>query len=114
MYFILFVGFLKLSRFTAAETCASKNKFENETAEEYYEQIWNECDRFVLLNVYLTTDDKILKNLDAAKSSEVDQLSAKFLKDGAPVIANHLFNIINRPIKLDTFPSKYKIKKTFV
>ena len=51
---------------------------------------------FVLRNVYATTVDKILKNLDNAKASGIDQVSAKFLKDGAPVIAIYLVNLINR------------------
>ena len=39
---------------------------------------------------------KILKNLYNVKASGIDQVSAEFLKDGAPVIAIHLVNIINR------------------
>ena len=53
----------------------------------------------------------IYKNLDVAKASGIDQIYAKFLKDGAPVIAIYLSNIINVSIKLDTFPSKCKIAK---
>ena len=49
---------------------------------------------------------KILKNLDVAKASGIDQISVRFLKDDAPVMAIHLANIINMSIKLDTFPSK--------
>ena len=51
----------------------------------------------------------ILKNFDVAKASRISQISAKFLKDGVPVIATHLTNIINLPIKLDTSPWKRKI-----
>ena len=76
--------------------------------EQYYKQILNECEYFVLHNIEITTVDKILKNLDVSKASGADQISAKFLKDGAPVIAIHLANI-NLSIKLDTFPSKCKI-----
>ena len=54
---------------------------------------------------------RILKNLDVAKASGIDQVSAKFLNAGAPVIATHLTNFINLSIKLDTFPSKSKIAK---
>ena len=53
----------------------------------------------------------IYKNLDVAKASGIDQIYAKFLKDGTPVIAIYLSNIINVSIKLDTFPSKCKIAK---
>ena len=50
------------------------------------------CEDIVLHNVEVTTVKKIFKNLDIAKSSRIDQVSAKFLKDGAPVIAIHLAN----------------------
>ena len=57
---------------------------------------------------------KILKNFDIAKVSGIHQISGKFLKDGAPVIAIHQANVINLSIKLDTFPSQCKKNKTFV
>ena len=41
----------------------------------------------------------------------MDQISARFIKDGAPVITIHLANIINLSIKLDTFPWQCKIAK---
>ena len=42
---------------------------------------------FVLHKVEVTAVDKILKNLNVAKASGIDQISATFLsKDGAPVI----------------------------
>ena len=52
-----------------------------------------------------------MKNLDVAKASRIGQVSVKFLKDGGPVRAIHLANIINLSIRLDTFPSQCKIVK---
>ena len=88
----------------------SKNKFGIKSTEQYYKQIRNECEDFVLHNVDVTTIDKMLKNLDAAKASGIDQISARFLKDGAPVTTCHL-SLTNLSIKLDTFPSKCKTAK---
>ena len=88
-----------------------KNKFGIKAPEEYYKQIQNECDNFLLRNVGVATLDKILKNLDVAKASGIDRISTKFLKDGGTIITIHLANIINLSIKLDTFPSKCKIVK---
>ena len=65
----------------------------------------------MLHNVKVKTIDKISKNLDIAKPSGLDQISAKFLKGGAPVIVIHLAKIRILPIKLDTFPFKCKIVK---
>ena len=50
----------------------TKNKFRIKTTKEYYKQIRNECEHFVLNNVDVTTADKILKNFDVAKASEID------------------------------------------
>ena len=67
---------------------------------------------FLLHNVDAATVDKILKNLDITKVSQIHQFSAKFLKDRGPVIAIFPANI-NLSIKLDTFPLKCKIKSLF-
>ena len=66
-----------------------KDKFGIKTTEEYYKHIRKECEYFVLRNVDVTTVAKILKNLDVAKPSGIGQISAKFLKDGVPVIAKY-------------------------
>ena len=68
------------------------------------------CEEFVLHNVEVTVG-KILKKADVTKASEIDQISAKVIRDYAPVIAIHLANIINLSIKLDAFPSQCKIAK---
>ena len=77
----------------------------------YYKYVQNEREDFVLCNIDATAVDKILKNLDVAKASGIDQIFSKFIIDGAPIIAIHLANIINVSIKLDTCPSKRKIAK---
>ena len=41
---------------------------------------------FILHNVEVTSVEKILKNLDVAKASGIVQVSAKFFKDGPPVM----------------------------
>ena len=54
----------------------------------------------VLHNVEVTS---IKKNLHVAKSSRIDQISAKSIKDSAPLIAIHLADIIYLSIKLVFF-----------
>ena len=66
---------------------------------------------FILHDVDRTSVKNILRKLDVAKASGIDQISARFLKDGAPVIATHLANIINLSIEYDTYPSQCKIEK---
>ena len=61
---------------------------------------------------YLKEDaNKILLSLDTSKAAGIDQIPAKFLRDGAEVLALPLGNIINLSIKLSTFPEECKIAK---
>lgn len=54
----------------------------------------------VLQNLEALSVEKILKELDAVKVSEIDWISVKFLKNRALVIAIHWANIIDLLIKL--------------
>ena len=65
-----------------------------------YEDVWGFCFTQFISSISCV-----------AKASGIDQISAKFLKDAAPVIVIHVASIINLSIKLDTFPSKCKIEK---
>ena len=64
---------------------------------------------FCFHNVNVASVEKILKNLDVAKASKIEQISARFFKGSAAVIAIHLANVINLPTKVDIFPSQGKI-----
>ena len=66
---------------------------------------------FVLHSITSPKVDSILQNLDIVKAAAIDQITLKFLKDGAPVIPIHIAIFINMLIKLDTFPLKYKRAK---
>ena len=46
----------------------------------------------------------ILQSLHVAKAFGIDQISAKFLEEGAQEIAIHLANTINLSKELATFP----------
>ena len=74
-----------------------KNKFGIKTTRDIKE-IRNKCEDSVLHNVHISSAEKILKNFDVTEASGIDQISARFLKDGAPVIAIHLANIIHLSI----------------
>ena len=60
-------------------------------------------------HTYLKMIKKILLSLDTSKATGMDQIPAKFLRDGAQVLALPLRNIINLSIKLSTFPQACKI-----
>ena len=109
---ILFCGFSSnLSDSLLQKLENPNNKFGIKTTEKYYKQVQNRCANFLLYNIKTTSVEKILNNLDLTKASRIYQISAKFLKIGAPVIAIHLTSIINRSIKIDAFHQKCKIPK---
>ena len=85
-----------------------KNKLWIKIIEEYYKQIQNKRQDFILHNVEVTLVEMILKSWDVAKVSGIYQISAKFL-NGAPVIAIYLTSIINLSKNFDTFPWQYEI-----
>ena len=54
---------------------------------------------------------KLLKQLNPAKSAEIDNLTGKFLKEGAPVLASNITDLVNLSISLSLFPDDCKIAK---
>ena len=88
-----------------------KRKFGIKTTREYYKEIRNKYEDFVLHNVDITSVEKILKNLNVGTVFGINQISTRFLKDGAPVIAIYVANIIDMSIKLDTILSQCKIAR---
>ena len=53
----------------------------------------------------------ILKDLNPSKAAGIDNLSGKFLKDGADILARPISQLCNLSIKLDSFPRSCKIAK---
>ena len=86
-----------------------KTKFGTKTFEEYYKQIRNKCEETVLHNAEVTLVRKISKSLDVSKASGIDQISSKFLLDGALVICIHLAKTINLLTKRNLFISQNKV-----
>ena len=54
---------------------------------------------------------KLLKQLNPAKSAGIDNLTGKFLKEGAPVLASPITDLVNLSISLSLFPDDCKIAK---
>ena len=54
---------------------------------------------------------KLLKQLNPVKSAGIDNLTGKFLKEGAPVLVSPITNLVNLAISLSLFPDDCKIAK---
>ena len=88
------------------------NKFTSQTTKNYYSKTsCNISNDFEFSNVSEEDAKKILPSLDTSKATGIDQLSAKFLRDSAEILALPLGNIINLSIKLSTFAEECKIAK---
>ena len=88
------------------------NKFTSQTTKNYYAKTsCNVSNDFEFSNISEEDVKKILLSLDTSKAAGMDQIPAKFLRDGAEVLALPLGNIINLSIKLSTFPEECKIAK---
>ena len=88
------------------------NKFTSQTTKNYYAKTsCNISNDSEFSNVSEEDVKKILLSLDTSKAAGMDQIPAKFLRDGAEVLALPLGNIINLSIKLSTFPEECKIAK---
>ena len=68
-------------------------------------------DDFCLSN---TSEEKVLKimtNIESSKAAGVDQLSGRFLKDGANILAKPISTLCNLSISQRVFPNAYKVAK---
>ena len=54
---------------------------------------------------------KIIQNIDISKAAGIDNLSGKFLKDGAEILAKPLSEICNLSITSRAFPNACKVAK---
>ena len=92
-------------------------KFDLHSVRQYYEKILkypNSIFKFNFLS--LETILKFLEDLNEYKAASLDNLSDKFLKDGATVLVKLISQICNLCIKYSTFPSdckKAKLKPLF-
>ena len=86
------------------------NKFASQSAKNYYAKTsCNISYEFEFSNVSEEDVKKTLISLDTSNAAGLEQIPAKFLRDGAEVLVVPLGNIINLSIKLSTFPQECKI-----
>ena len=70
------------------------NKFNNNSAKQYYMNIEKSFHNFELCNAMLETIKYISACLDASTAPGLDGISAKLLKDGIEVLALSLSNVV--------------------
>ena len=87
------------------------NKYGKTAVNNYYKKLNLRGKNFSFAPVAPATILKLLKQLNAAKSAGIDNLTGKFLKEGAPVLASPITDLVNLSISLSLFPDDCKIAK---
>ena len=88
------------------------SRFDLSSVRQYYEKILKyPKSKFKFNVVSEETVLKLLQDLDENKAAGLDNLSGKFLKDGATVLPKLISQICNLSIKYSIFPSDCKIAK---
>ena len=67
--------------------------------------------RFKLQTIESSSVLKLLKNVEVNKAAGMDNISGRFLKDGADILAIPVTQICNLSIQLSHFPNNYKLAK---
>ena len=81
-------------------------KFNSEKTNMFYRKLKPNIEKFELLCITEEITNKLLRCLDVSKAPGMDEISSKFLKDGAEVWTKPICDTINISIKLSTFPDK--------
>ena len=82
------------------------NKYGKTAVNNYYKKLNLRGKNFSFATIL-----KLLKQLNPAKSAGIDNPTGKFLKEGAPVLASPITDLVNLSISLSLFPDDCKIAK---
>ena len=86
-------------------------KFNTNKTMMFYKKVSPNLEKFELVFIAEGTIKKLLSCLYVSKAPGMDEISPRFLRDGAEMLAKPISDIINLSIKLSTFTDKYKIAK---
>ena len=103
--------FANLAKDLVDKLPAPTNKFGMESVKDYYRHLNVEGNNF---KFSLTSNDivlNLLEDINPTKAVGIDNLSGRFLKDGAPVLSKPITQLCNLSIKLSVFPDDCKIAK---
>ena len=88
------------------------NKFSNKSVEDYYNDMLNFYPtKLTFQTIQTKCISDLLKNCDTNKAAGIDNLSGRFLKDGADILTIPITQLCNLSIKLSHFPKDCKVAK---
>ena len=88
----------------------SPNPYTIKFVSDYYEKL-SLSENFKLDSITEGYLFNILKNVEVTKAAGLDQISGKFLKDGARILAKPISELCNLSMALGSFPDACKIAK---
>ena len=88
----------------------SPNRYAMKFVSDYYEKL-SLYENFKLDSITEGCLFNILKNAEVTKALGIDQISGKFLKDGAQILAKPISELCNLSMALGSFPDACKIAK---
>ena len=102
-------SFVNLASDLYAKLPPSSNKSRISSVRIYYQNIFDLLtSKFKFSNVTEDFALKLLKDLDIDEAVDIDNLSGKFLKNRANILAKPISNICNLFIKHSFFPTNYQ------
>ena len=87
------------------------NKYGKDAVKKYYEKLNLVGKSFSFEPVSHASVLKLLQQVNPSKSAGIDNLTGKFLNEGATVLASPITGLVNRSISLSSFPDDCKIAK---
>ena len=104
--------FCNLASDLVAKLPPPSNEFEISSVRNYYQNILDLLpNKFNFLNVTKDFVPKSLKDMNIDKAAVIDNLSGKFLKDGANILAKPISKMCNLSIKYSVFPTGCQVAK---
>ena len=102
--------YANLARNLLAKLPKSPNRYTIKFVSDYYKKL-SLSENFKLDSTAEGYLFDILKNVEVAKSAAIDQISGKFLKDGARILTKPISELCNLSMILGSFPDACKIAK---
>ena len=87
------------------------NKFGKGAVKKYYKNINLDGRSFSFRPTTQASVLKLLEEVNPSKSTGIDNLAGKFLKEGAPALVSPITGLCNLSISLSSFPDDCKIAK---
>ena len=107
----IFKDYLNLADNLVKKLQSPPNKFEKETVKTYCQRLNSGRKAFSLQATTTSAVQKLLRNIYPSESSGLDNLTGKFFRDGASVLAAPISDLCNLSISLSVFPDDCKIAK---